>query len=107
MSFRIAFTRDLLQRSPLVGKIDPSDILILQEEIGTVASETQGATCAMVQVKITTSSGKVICMHVLGISKTHALDLKLKLTLNNTVGLEIHDIVHVMQNRAQVKSHSQ
>ena len=61
--FRIAFTRDLLQRSPLVGKIDPSDILILQEEIGTVASETQGTTCAMIQVKITTSSGKVIILH--------------------------------------------
>ena len=57
MLFRIAFTRDLLQRSPLVGKIDPSDILILQEEVGTVAPETQGTTCATAQVKITTSSG--------------------------------------------------
>ena len=44
--------------SPLVGKIDPSDILILQEEVGTVMPMVQGTTCAMAQIKITTSSGK-------------------------------------------------
>ena len=71
--FRIGFTRDLLQRSPLVGKIDPSDILILQEEVGTLASETQGTICATAQVKITTSSGKS--------SKIYIWDEQLILTL--------------------------
>lgn len=53
---RIAFTQDLLRRSPLVGKIDPSDILILQEEVGTVISNVRGTTCATAQMKITTST---------------------------------------------------
>ena len=42
----------------LSGKVDPSDLLILHEEVGTLASMDQGTTCATARIKLTSSSGK-------------------------------------------------
>ena len=39
----------------LGDSLDPTDLLILHEEVGTIASDTN---CAIAQLKITASSGK-------------------------------------------------
>ena len=43
----------------LEGKVDPSDLLILHEEVGTLQSEQDDSIqCAVAQLKLTSSSGK-------------------------------------------------
>lgn len=55
---RVAFTKLLLEMASLSGKLDASDLLVLHEEAGTITAEREGTVCAMVQVKLTASSGK-------------------------------------------------
>ena len=43
----------------LDGTLDPSDVLVLQEQVGAVQSVDSGTTCASVLAKITASSGKL------------------------------------------------
>lgn len=39
----------------LGNSLDPTDLLILHEEVGTIASDTN---CAIAQLKVTASNGK-------------------------------------------------
>ena len=43
----------------LDGTLDPSDVLVLQEQVGAVQSVDSGMTCVSVLAKITASSGKL------------------------------------------------
>ena len=51
---RVAFTKKLVEMASLSNELDPTDLLILHEEVGTITSDT---TCAIAQLKITASSG--------------------------------------------------
>ena len=42
----------------LDGRVDPSDILILHEEVGMLQSTNPARVCATAVMKITASSGK-------------------------------------------------
>ena len=44
----------------LDDKVDPSDVLILHEEVGTIASAEDGSICALAQVKLIADSRKYI-----------------------------------------------
>ena len=57
---RVAFAKNLVEMASLADKVDPSDLLILHEEVGTIASENPATTCATTQLKLTASSGKLI-----------------------------------------------
>lgn len=44
----------------LDGRVDPSDLLILHEEVGTVQSANPARVCATTVMKITASNGKSV-----------------------------------------------
>ena len=52
---RVAFTKKLIEMASLGDSLDPTDLLILHEEVGTIESNTN---CALAQLKVTASSGK-------------------------------------------------
>ena len=54
----MAFTRQLVQMASLSGRVDASDLLVLQERIGDVPSANPGTTCATAVMKITAPSSK-------------------------------------------------
>ena len=51
--------------SSLDGTLDPSDVLVLQEQVGAVQSVDSVSTCATVLAKITGSSGNLIIYRAL------------------------------------------
>ena len=55
---RVAFIKELLELSAFEDILDPSDVLIVQEQVGAVQSVDSGTVCASTVLKIMGSSGK-------------------------------------------------
>ena len=64
---RVAFTKGLVEMASLEENVDPSDLLILHEEVGTLQSaQDSSIQCAVFQLKLTSSSSKftLSIMHI-------------------------------------------
>ena len=59
-SSRVAFTKQLVEMASLDGKVDPSDLLVLHEEVGmtTVGGMSGRTACATTLMKVTAPSRK-------------------------------------------------